>query len=721
MRPVARREFLRLTIVTATAIFPNIACSGDDADSTVLQNGERFFPQSVASGDPRPNSVVLWARLEDPERVGSDLSVDLQVAKDKEFTQLVQLGGAPRMSTKAEAKSAHCVKVRVDNLEPGTTYYYRFIYRRDSQSFLSRVGRTKTAPANDADVSVTFAVVACQDFGGKYFHVYRHLAEQNLDFFVHLGDYIYETAGDPSFQAASESRKVTFREPGAAIALADTDVTYYAANSLENYRDLYRTYRSDPDLQRAHELFPMVAVWDDHEFSDDCYGDTSNYSSGRSDEKNPVRRANADQAWFEFMPIDYVGPASAYDVAKSFPDNFSIYRALEFGKHMHLVMTDLRRYRADHVIAENAFPGAVALTQTELQAELGALPDDSVAYVDIDAFEAGRYRDFLRANLQGFTPQRITGLISAVWINARLTELAALPGVPPAIDVARSDLQRGYAYHQLLKSAEYTRMGARYLLRHNVFRAIANARFKATNGESEQAMGAAQERWFLDTLQGSTKTWKIWGNEFTFMQRAIDLSKLTVGPEELHTKLLVTCEDWDGFPNRREALLNQIATKNVVAVTGDLHAFFAGTPHSESDPEKRIVEFVVGSVTSTTWQSGLSSAVKSDPNLPPEAVALASVVGELLQAENTRPNPHIGYLDLARNGYAVLSVDAEFCNTTLFMITDTKIQQPTLDGVLADHFEARKFRVPSGTAALYQYLDGSWKRWSMDSFKWLDA
>src|SRR5688500_14352778 len=119
MRAYPRRDFLRLTIVTATGVFPGIGCSSDDEASPqrALQNGERFFPQSLASGDPKPASVVLWTRVQDSEREGVDLVVELEVAKDRGFTQLVQLKGTPSLKINAETAAAGCVKVRVEGLD----------------------------------------------------------------------------------------------------------------------------------------------------------------------------------------------------------------------------------------------------------------------------------------------------------------------------------------------------------------------------------------------------------------------------------------------------------------------------------------------------------------------------------------------------------------------------------------------------------------------------
>ena len=110
---------------------------------------------------------------------------------------------------------------------------------------------------------------------------------------VFLGDYVYETTGDPSSPSPSGKRALTFTDTAGAITLGSGDDTFLAAKSLANYRTLYKTYRSDPWLQRIHELYPMIAVWDDHEFSDDAHGTTATYFDGRSDESDEQRRKDA--------------------------------------------------------------------------------------------------------------------------------------------------------------------------------------------------------------------------------------------------------------------------------------------------------------------------------------------------------------------------------------------------------------------------------------------
>ncbi|MCL4176915.1 MAG: alkaline phosphatase D family protein [Verrucomicrobia bacterium] len=205
----------------------------------------------------------------------------MELASDPDFSAVVLV----REDLVARAAHDGCVKVAAAGLQPATHYWYRFVYQ-DTQ--FSPVGRTKTAPAPDQSVAVRFAFLNCQDYVGRYYNTLSHLVEHeadSLDFIVHLGDYIYETTGDPGFQTTSGDRSIAFQDDAGAIDLGG----FQAAASLDNYRELYRIYRTDPILQRLHELFPMLVIWDDHEYSNDRHGAHGTYRDGRTNELDPER------------------------------------------------------------------------------------------------------------------------------------------------------------------------------------------------------------------------------------------------------------------------------------------------------------------------------------------------------------------------------------------------------------------------------------------------
>lgn len=720
----SRRSFLRATLVAASLASTNLAAGckggGDDEDTRPLQDGAAYFPQSVLSGDPRPDSVIVWTRLEDPELAEDDAEVTLELASDAEFMTLVELEGGTSTPVPARAMYDRCVKAKVRGLEPATTYYYRFIHSRDDGRYVSPVGRTRTAPAVGADAKLRFAVVSCQDFNGRYYNGYARMAAEELDFFIHLGDYIYETTGDPSFQKTT-GRVATFTDKAGAIVFNEgTDKEYFAAQSLSNYRELYRIYRSDPALRKVHETVPMICTWDDHEFTDDAHQDYATYYDGRKDEKSSERRRFANQAWFEYMPVDFQEEDFEYDPTAPFPGDIQIYRDFVFGKHMRLVMTDLRSYRTDHLIPEDAYPGAVVLTEAELMAELGELPADASEYVDIDTYAGGAYKAALVAGAAelDFDPAKIAGNLDVAYINSSLAKLGG--GAPePIVDLA--GLERGYAYRHLGKLSTHASIGSRYLVIKDTFDLWARVNYKKSGGKSQDAMGPEQQAWFLDKMKGAEETWKIWGNEYCLVPLVIDLTALPIDP--FNKVFYMNADQWDGMRDRRSEILAELAKlDNVVAVTGDIHAFYAGIPGTNADPKQHITELVTSGMSSGTFRTQLVLQVAADPilSMTPGASDLASAIDDLFL--DTGTNRHLAYADSGRNGFMVVELDGKEVISTYHAIAETDIfmdleKLPAAE--LAAKFSSVRFKVEAGKRDLYKEVDGAWKRWDYDTNRYV--
>lgn len=658
-----------------------------------IEVDESRFPQSIASGDPKPTSVVLWTRV--PE---ADL-VFAQVALDPEFSQLVALEHAGQlvvdMPIAVGTQHDHCAKLRVNDLEPQTVYYYRFVVESARGVHSSRVGRTKTAPNPSSEATPRFAVLSCQDYNG-YYHVLQRVVDLNPDFVVHLGDYIYETTSDPSFQAVQGQREIQFRDVAGALPVtvaADAQAPerrVLAARSLDNYRQLYQTYRSDQWLQRLHETTPIIAICDDHEFANDS---TTNRTPVNQT-PDPERRLNADQAWFEYLPVDYPDPPALRELP--FPDNLRLYRDFQFGKHLHLVMTDLRRYRPPHLIEEDTFPGAVLADEATLLAVNGEIPDFARPYVDLDSANASAtttlVKDALRAAAVGWQldPDAFSGKQDLVYLDTWITRFntenpeRALPSLG-----ADSASGRGLAAIAVGKSELDSSFGSRYLVIQEPFEVLAKVRFAQTNGESEQIMGAEQRAWFLDTLRSSTATWKVWGNEYTFLRKLADLSALPVPDERFRHKFLLSVEDWDGAPNERLALLDELAeVNNLAIVTGDIHSFFVGSPGVGDAGSKQPQEFVCGAVSSATYERLLGGLVQIEgiDDIAPAAAAIL-----------TLSNPHVSYNDLKSNGFALVEAASNALTVTFHALPSSLVLEPELSLPLTDHFTTETFTWTNGS------------------------
>jgi alkaline phosphatase D len=717
-----RRAFLRATVASVTGVLAG-GCGRAD-DELEISDGSEWFPQSVASGDPRAQSVILWTRFEHPDVGDDDVELALELFADEELAERVEVEGEARLHVTALAAFDHCVKVRVTGLAPATTYWYRFL-RIDpggASAAASRTGRTRTAPEADADAPVRFAFVSCQDYPGRFYNAYAHLAGAEVDFVIHLGDYIYETTGDEGFQVDTPGRTIELTDAAGALEVARGDgESFFAARSLDNYRQLYRTIRGDAALQLVHERFAVIALWDDHEFSDDCWGANATYLDGREPELDLERRQNANQAWFEYMPVDYVEPEFVYDRATPPPDDIRIWRDFVFGRHLHLVATDLRTRRSDHVVPENAYPGAVVATEADLVA-LGPLPDFASAYVeDLDGFAGGQYAQVLRdaAAAAGYPVDAIAGAISAAWINRVVADTGA--ATPPIDEATLATLPRGIAYYDLGKSSLWGRIGSRYLLASEPFAVWAAIAFERSGGASEDAMGAEQQQWFLDTMRASTSTWKVWANEYCLSPLQIDLSGLPV-PDAFRRVFDITLDDWNGMANRRDALLRELSdVANVVALTGDIHAFFAATPMVRDDPNRKIVEFVGSSVSSLAFQSLLRAQVESDPTLSMVSGAdmLAGAIRDLLLLPSG-PNAHLGYADVTSHGWALVELDGAALHATFFAHDEPEVfVEHYADADLDALFTATRFRVLAGTRELEQDFGGTWRRWDAIARQWV--
>jgi alkaline phosphatase D len=285
------------------------------------------FPLGVASGDPWPNSVVLWTRLAPEPLDGggmpmANVEVAWEVAADRAFRTVTQKG-----TSIARPELGHSVHVEVRGLEPGREYWYRFRCGAE----VSSVGRTKTAPPEGAAVDrLRFAVCGCSHFETGYFTAFRRIAAEQFDFVFHTGDYIYEGRADAG------------RNP-AAVRQHRGDEIY----TLVDYRNRYALYKSDPDLRAAHASAPFIVTWDDHEVDNDYAGDLD--ESNTPPEVFLLRRAAAYQAYFETMPLRTstmpAGPA------------MRLYRRLRFGSLIDLSVLDTRQFRSKQACAATTATG----------------------------------------------------------------------------------------------------------------------------------------------------------------------------------------------------------------------------------------------------------------------------------------------------------------------------------------------------------------------------
>ncbi|WP_414584306.1 alkaline phosphatase D family protein [Scytonema sp. PCC 10023] len=298
------------------------------------------FSLGVASGEPYPRSVVLWTRLApDPLNGGGmpseNVPVQWQVATDEKMTQVVRSG-----TSYAIPELGHSVHVVVDGLQPERWYWYQF----KVGSEVSPVGRTRTAPALGKPIEqFRFAFASCQNWQDGYFAAYKHMAEEELDLVVHLGDYIYEGPAQ-----ADRIRQHNGPEP----------VT------LEEYRNRHALYRTDTNLQAVHAAFPWAVTWDDHEVDNNWADEIPQDPELQPRDQFLARRAAAFQAYYEHMPLRPFSKPEGIDL--------QLYRRLTFGDLVEFNVLDTRQYRTDQPCndgikprCDEAFDPAATLTGAE--------------------------------------------------------------------------------------------------------------------------------------------------------------------------------------------------------------------------------------------------------------------------------------------------------------------------------------------------------------------
>lgn len=300
MKRILLSTFLLISFYTITkAIEPENSTERSMLDTTLAP-----FYHGVASGDPTPNSVIIWTRVT-PEFSGPVSGV-WHVARDTSFIQTVTTGTFTTDSTRD-----YTVKIDVTNLEPNTWYFYEFTVNGRN----SVTGRTKTTPVSGRSQQ-RFAFVSCSNYPNGFFNAYDRITERNdIDAVLHLGDYIYEYG--------------TSGIPGRTDQLPAYEIT-----KLADYRQRYSTYRLDPSTRNLHQQYPFISVWDDHETANNSYTlGADNHTEG-AEGVWLNRKSYGQKAYDEWMPIRLPEAGN--------PNK--IWRKISYGNIVDIFMLDTRLY-----------------------------------------------------------------------------------------------------------------------------------------------------------------------------------------------------------------------------------------------------------------------------------------------------------------------------------------------------------------------------------------
>ena len=325
---ISRREVFKRSGAVAAALLTVPVASL--ARVTVSAVGDAMFQHGVASGDPFADNVLLWTRVS-PVVTTAPVVVEYRIASDPAMQRVVRSG-----SVTTSAARDYTVKVEVDGLQPGTTYYYRFSALGND----SPIGRTRTLTDGPTD-RVRMAVVSCSNFAYGYFNAYRQIAQRaDLDVVVHLGDYLYEY-GTGQYGTARAC------EPSTEIV------------TLSDYRTRHAQYKRDADAQAVHRQHPMIAIWDDHETANNSWRDGAENHTPATEGPWATRVAVALQAYYEWMPV-----------REDRSDLRNQYRSFRFGDLIELAMLEERlSARAEQLPQTVPTPLGAGFTQTGAYAD----------------------------------------------------------------------------------------------------------------------------------------------------------------------------------------------------------------------------------------------------------------------------------------------------------------------------------------------------------------
>lgn len=313
-----RRQFLVLTGSSLAALSGAVSDRVDAREWVAPSHlATNPFTLGVASGDPTASSICLWTRLA-PDPLGDGGMPGLPALVEWVISPNPDFSGELRSGlSHAWPEFAHVVKPQVDGLEPDRRYYYRFRFGLHE----SRIGQFRTAPAQEDSRPVRFAVVSCNRYEDGWFHAFRHVKEDKVDFVFHAGDYIYE----------KDSRADRMRPHGERECF-----------TLQEYRRRYALYRLDPDLQDLHAATAFVSTWDDHEVAGNWAGTADKW--GTPDAVFATRRAAAIQAYWEAMPFAVPMPEPGGEL--------KLYRCFSYGANVDFLVLDTRQYRSDQACGD---------------------------------------------------------------------------------------------------------------------------------------------------------------------------------------------------------------------------------------------------------------------------------------------------------------------------------------------------------------------------------
>ena len=342
-----RRQALKISSIGAIGLTASIGSS--------CSKNTYVFNHGVASGDPLSDRVILWTRVT-PQQAGP-VRVILEVSKNKSFSSIV-------FSQKLQTSSLSDYTIKYDFLakkycDSDKGFFYRF----RAGNAISEIGKSKTFSENT--ISAKIGIFSCSNFPAGYFNAYQAAAEKDgLDLWLHLGDYLYEY---PMGGYATDKAKKLGRVPEPLHEMI----------SLSDYRLRHAQYKQDQGSKALHKHAPLIAVWDDHEFSNDAWKrGAENHSEDGSEGDFYARRSAAIKAYYEWMPI------------REQQNKRRIFREFKIGKLIHLIMLDTRQFGRDKQIQPKNYLTKSGFNQAKFYNDLNSANRELLGAEQLDWIES---------------------------------------------------------------------------------------------------------------------------------------------------------------------------------------------------------------------------------------------------------------------------------------------------------------------------------------------
>lgn len=564
------------------------------------------FAHGVASGDPYADSVILWTRINPPDGLAGSLDVQWEIASSADFAPYSIQGSGTFTTT---ASRDWTVKVEAAGLMADSTYHYRF---RIGDT-VSPVGQTKTLPVGSDPVRL--AVFSCANFpAAQQFDAYARAVAINsanpYDAWLQVGDYIYEY-GPGGYGSAEDAA-------GSRGFLPNREIL-----SLDDYRQRYAQYHTDPGLLALRAAAPLIAIWDDHETANDSWkGGAENHQSATEGDWI-ARRDAALKAYYEWIPIREPGQRQPSDGATASSPLTQGYRSFNFGDVLALHMLETRLIARDQQLQ---YPDAAAV-----QARIGAILADPLQ-VATYATRAGIAPPASAAAIPAFA----TALVPLVTQELVIATVQQAWGDPNRDLIG--DSQLAWLQQQMATStAAWQVLGQQVLM---------------------QSMAVPAE---LLLNAGDPALLDKYAAPLQRLATGTPFSALTAAEQALFSeagKIPYKLDAWDGYGVERERILQAALGlgKRLISLAGDTHNAWAGvldTMSAASNPAGTVagVEFATPGVTSPGLEKYLPGA---DAYIRARYPAVDGLDGLFIGYVNG-----LRYADLNRRGFLDLSVSKE--------------------------------------------------------------